>query len=96
MNPQPNDQPMPRVRMRTDGPPVPLYRLKETPPPIDENFLTMSRRRLPGLLAVMAGAVLFGGLLGQALAATAQDLDKDADQTFNNLYARNLKSVMML
>lgn len=89
MNTQPNDQPTPRVRMRTDGPPVPLYRRKETPPALDESFLAMSRRRLPGLLAVMAGAVLFGGLLGQALAATAQDLDKDADQTLKTLYARN-------
>lgn len=89
MNTQPTPDPSARVRMRTDGPPVPIYRDADPPPPRDESFLAMTRRRLPWLFLVMMGAVLFGGLLGQALAATAQDLDKDAGQALTALYSRN-------
>lgn len=49
----------------------------------------MSRRRLPWVLALGAGAVMFGGLLGQAVAATAEDLNKDAAQALTTLYGRN-------
>lgn len=89
MNTQSSYEPEPRVRLRTDGPPVPIYPIKEDEPPRDESFLAMSRRRLPWVLATAVGAVLFGVMLGEALAATAQDLDKDADQTLKTLYARN-------
>ena len=65
VSPNPAD----RVRMRTDGPPVPIYRSEDASPPRDESFLAMSHRRLPWLLLVAAGAVLFGSLLGHALAA---------------------------
>lgn len=81
--------PASRVRMRTDGPPMPIYRRRDHRPARDESFLAMSRRRLPWLLIATAGAVLFGGLVGHALAATAQDLDKDAGQALTTLYTRN-------
>lgn len=35
------------------------------------------------------GAVRFGGLLGQALAATAEDLDRNAGQSLATLCSRN-------
>lgn len=78
-----------RVRMRTDGPPVPIDRAPPPPNYDQESFMTMSRRRFPWVLAIAAGAILFGGLLGQALAATAEDLDKDSSQALTTLYARN-------
>lgn len=88
MSTQPTPDPSDRVRMRTDGPPVPIHRDAD-PLPRDESFMAMSRRRLPWLFLAALGAVLFGGLLGKALAATAQDLDKDAGQALTTLYSRN-------
>ncbi len=57
------------VRMRTDGPPVPIY-WGEDPPSYSyrpESFMAMSRRRLPWLLVATAMAVFVGILIGQAL-----------------------------
>lgn len=87
MNILPNTDASARVRMRTDGPPVPLTRDGDLPP--QEGFAGMSKRRLPWLFLLALGAVMFGGLIGHALAATAEDLNKDASQALTTLYASN-------
>ena len=63
----PSRDPAARVRMRTDGPPVPIYRDMDPSRHHEESFLSMSRRRLPGVLLVAVGAVMFGKLIGQIL-----------------------------
>ncbi|WP_457389951.1 hypothetical protein [Roseateles sp. P5_E1] len=63
--------PSARVRMRTDGPPVPIYRNEDPPACREESFLSMARRRSPWVFLIGLGAVLMGGLLGQALVALA-------------------------
>ena len=77
------------VRMRTDGPPVPIRSRPEPPNHDHESFLQMSRRRMPWVLGIAAGAVLFGSMIGHALAATAEDLNKDASQALATLYRHN-------
>ncbi len=52
-----------------------------------------TRRRLHTLLAAASLAAVFGGLPQLAQAATAEDLNKDASQALNALYARNPASV---
>jgi lipid-binding SYLF domain-containing protein len=88
MNTQPNTDASARVRMRTDGPPVPVFRDKH-PLHHQESFMSMSKRRLGWLIPLAVGAVMFGGLVGHAFAATAEDLDKDASQALTTLYGRN-------
>jgi lipid-binding SYLF domain-containing protein len=51
--------------------------------------MSMSKRRLGWLIPLAVGAVMFGGLIGHAFAATAEDLDKDADQALTTLYGHN-------
>lgn len=58
-----------RVRMRTDGPPVPIHRHEGPPRRQNETFIRMSMRRLPGLLLAVIGAVMLGGLIGKLLIA---------------------------
>ena len=58
----------PRVRMRTDGPRVPLEHHEDVPPRGDETFLQMTLRRLPMVLLVVSVAVFCGSMLGQLLA----------------------------
>jgi len=65
--PDPNS----RVRMRTDGPPVPIEFDEDPPSYRPESFVALSRRHLPWMLIVTAMAVLFGAMIGQAVAATA-------------------------
>lgn len=89
MNARPNTDASARVRMRTDGPPQPIHRPTVRRTYREESFMAMSRRLFPWLLATTAGAVMFGGLIGHALAATAEDLNKDAAQALTTLYGRN-------
>lgn len=51
--------------------------------------MTMTRRRLPWLLAAASAAVLLGSLPGPALAASAEDLNQDAAQALTTLYSHN-------
>ena len=60
-----------RVRMRTDGPPVPIYRDEDPPACHEESFLSMARRRSPWVFLVALGAVLMGALLGEVIVALA-------------------------
>lgn len=61
------------VRMRTDGPPEPLYPEDDTSTSSyqQESFLRMCLRRLPWVLVVALGAVLVGRLIGGALTGAA-------------------------
>lgn len=52
-----------------------------------------TRSRLHSILAVATLAAWFGGLPQMAQAATAEDLNKDASQALNALYARNPTAV---
>lgn len=67
------DQPAPdataRVQMRTDGPPAPFYADDDPPHQRVESFLAMTWHRLPWLVIALAGSVLMGALIGQAIAA---------------------------
>jgi hypothetical protein len=60
--------PAARVRMRTDGPPVPIYWNEDPPSYRPETFMAMFRRRLPWLLIATAMAVFVGLVIGQAFA----------------------------
>lgn len=64
---QPGQGYEPRVRMRTDGPPVPLEHDDVVPPRGDETFLQITLRRLPVVLLVAAVAVFCGSMIGQLL-----------------------------
>jgi len=88
MNTRPNTDASARVRMRTDGAPVPVFRDKD-PPHHLESFMSTSNRRLTWLFLLAVGAVMFGGLVGRAFAATAEDLNKDANQALATLYGHN-------
>ena len=77
------------VRMRTDLQPIPVsHKFAPANPKLD-GFLQLPRRRLPWLLAMGLGAVMLGSSMGQAMAATAEDLNKDASQTLTTLYGHN-------
>ncbi|MBI3346119.1 MAG: hypothetical protein HY020_02780 [Burkholderiales bacterium] len=57
-----------RVRMRTNGPPVPLEHNEGVPHRGDETFLQMTLRQLPMILLVVSMAVFCGSIVGQLLA----------------------------
>lgn len=86
MNTQPNTDAS--ARMRADGAPVPDLRDKDRPRHVD-SFVSMSKRRLTWLFPLAVGAVMLGGPVGDAIAATAEDLNKDAGQALTTLYGRN-------
>lgn len=86
MNTLPNTDASARVLMRTDGPPIPLHRDGDPP---RHGPQSQSKRRLPWMFLLTLGMVMFGGFIGHALAATADDLNKDAAQALTTLYGRN-------
>jgi len=88
MNTQPHTDASTLIGIHTAGALDPVFR-DEEPTRHPESFIDVSKRRLTWTFMIRVGAVMFGGLVSQAFAATAEDLNKDAGQALTTLYGRN-------